>query len=101
MELLGYRAGGADPGNTSHAFQLVHQALIQQLGQSDGILAFHGHRCHHHRQHRGVDLQHIGSADHIIPLLGQGGNALLNVHTHSVQVDTFFKLHDQHTVVFR
>ena len=86
MDLLLDLTGGCDPGHTGDALQLVHQGVVYKFRQSDGVHPFHGQRCHFHRQHGGVDLQHIGAAYGVVPAGGQGGDLLLNVHANGVHI---------------
>ena len=99
MELLLDHAGGGDLGHAGDTLQLVHQSLIEEGGQLHRIHPLHGHRRNRDRQQGGVDLQHIGSANHIVPLGRQCGDLLRDIDTDGVHIDRVFKLHEDHGII--
>ena len=100
MEFLLHRAGGGDPGHAGDALQLGHQGVIQKFRQLHGGHALHGHGGYLHRKHGGVDFQHIGRANHLIPVCRKGGELLLDVHADGIHVHRFLKFQQDHAVIF-
>ena len=99
MELLLDHTGGGDLSHTGDALQLVHQSLVEEGGQLHRIHTLHRYRRHFHGQQRGIDLQHIGGAHHIVPLGRQCGDLLLDVNTDGIHVDGVFKFHEDHGII--
>ena len=99
MKLLGHSTGGADPGHTRHTLQLAKQAFVQVFRQCHRVHTVFGNGGHHDRQHGRVDLQYEGRLDHSIPAAGQGNNALLDIHTYGIQIDSLLEFQHNHTVI--
>ena len=92
--------GSGDSCHTGDAFQLVHQGIVQEFCQGDGIHALHGHAGHFHRQHGGIDLQHIGCSHRLFPGSGQHRDLLLNIHADSIHIHGILKFQHDHTDIF-
>ena len=92
----GHRAGDGHAGHAADTLQLVGQLVGHQIAQVVYVHSLPGHSSHHHRQHRGIDLQHVGRAHHVVPLALQHGDLLLNVHADGVHIHAVLKLQQHH-----
>ena len=96
VHLLLQNAADGHAGHTCDALHLTRQGLFHELRQLRHIHTLPGHGGDLHRQHGGVDLQHIGRAHGIIPAALEGGDLLLDVHACGVHVHPLLKLQHHH-----
>ena len=96
MELAIHRAVDVHAGHAGDARQLLGQGLVHEVADLVHVLAVVADGRHHHGQHGGVDLHHVGGGHGVAPLAGQGGELLLNVHGNRVHVHPFFKFQHHH-----
>ena len=96
MGLPLHRAADGDAGYAGDALQLLGEGIFHKIRQLRHILAAVRHRRHLHRQHGGVDLQHIGGADAVVPVALQHIDLLLDIHADGVHIHAILELQHHH-----
>ena len=83
-------------GHARDALHLARQRVFHELGKLRHVHLVAGHGGHGHRQHGGVNFQHIGRAHGVVPAALESGDLLLDVHARGVHIHALLKLQHHH-----